>query len=369
MPHLKKILGLRLAMPLLLVLAALTLGAAPAEAKSCWKIVGWIEGSSSCCKQAVLEPADCTVTPPGYVWTEVKHPYNAPEGLWLLVKEDEPFLQTKGLFYYNGVDADGTPKIIQNWIVSTGGGSRPETTKTPPLTKPKSGVNIDVPFDLDPICGFQITVRGSRPENFYTSGRNPWGNPAVLEVPPGSGIWQVTFGGQPPASCVRRDDPRFYHSDGRFLGLHFGFWTDDAIVNLIDSGQTGGAPCWLIGENGSVPCTGITGHKVDRNRHFVDVINVTARDFGVMNAQIAVAPGEIDINVLTRGELDSLPWEPLHLEDHFLPAAVDGTAGELRLHIPEAIQGQPGYAVLSYDIADPVSLEVLTTVTLEFPLE
>jgi len=51
-----------------------------------------------------------------------------------------------------------------------------------------SGVNIDVPFSLDTICGFQIVVVGEKPVNFYTGSRNPWGAPTVTEVPPGSHI-------------------------------------------------------------------------------------------------------------------------------------------------------------------------------------
>lgn len=356
---------LRVLLPLLLMVTGLALAAAPAQAASCWKVTGWGPGSYP---TAILVPADCTVTPPGYVWTQVHYGSPHPEDLWILVPADDPFLQTHGVFYYYGLDANGVPRIRQDYIVSTEEGSKPVTTTTPPLTRPKSGVNIDVPFDLDPVCGFQITLRGNPPQNFYTGGRNPWGNPTIQETPPGSRVWVLTFGGLPAGPCISKNDPRFYDG-GKFLGLHFGFWTDDAIVDFIGGGQTGGAPCTLIGLSGAVPCTGITGHKVDRNRHFVDVLNPVERVFNVRNAQIVTVQTGIGINGLTRNDLGDLPWQPLPMGTEILPPASGGQPGVLTLGIPEDVQLQQGFAVLSFDVADPMNPAALTTVTLEFPLQ
>jgi hypothetical protein len=226
----------------------------------------------------------------------------------------------------------------------------------PPTTGP--GVNIDVPFTIDPICGFQIIVQSSTPPvNFYNGVRNPWGAPSVQEVPVGSGIWVLTFG---PGPCFSPNDPRFFEN-GVFKGLHFGFWTSVTLV------QFQGAPCWLIGQNGSVPCTGITGHIA--NRRFVDVLNGSAQAVAVQNAAIAVSAEAVPINNLTRGALDHLSWEPLRLDDNFVPAAAGSQPGTLRLNIPEHIRSQRGFAVFSYDITDTETSEVLSTVTLEVPLQ
>ena len=62
------------------------------------------------------------------------------------------------------------------------------------LALPPSGVNIDVRFTNDLICGFQIIVHGKKPTNFYLGAQNPWGNPTVVETPPGSSIWVITWG-------------------------------------------------------------------------------------------------------------------------------------------------------------------------------
>jgi len=226
-----------------------------------------------------------------------------------------------------------------------------------PASRP--GVNIDVPFGLDPICGFQIIVQSATaPQNFYTGTRNPWGNPTVQEVPPGSGIWVLTFGG-PGGPCFSRNDPRFW-TGSTFLGLHFGFWTNVTLV------QFQGAPCWLIGQGTSVPCSGITGHNAGGG--FLDVLNGANQAVALANVEIAVAPQAIPINDLTRDSLGDLPWEPLPLGSNLVPAGEEGQPGMLRLDIPGHIQSQKGFVVFSYDVTNPETFEVLSTVTLEFEL-
>jgi hypothetical protein len=219
------------------------------------------------------------------------------------------------------------------------------------------GVNIDVPFSLDPICGFQIIVQSATaPTNIYTGVRNPWGAPTVTEVPPGSGIWVLTFG---PGPCFSHSDPRFLEG-GVFKGLHFGFHTTVTLV------QFQGAPCWLIGQSTSVPCTGITGHNAGGVG--VNVLNGTAAALSVRNVEAAFSPGLIPINDLTRGQQEHLPWQTVRLSSDFLPASTEGQPGTLRLDIPQNILSQKGFVVFSYDVNNAETGENLSTVTLEFEL-
>src|SRR5947208_3304461 len=94
---------------------------------------------------------------------------------------------------------------------------------------PNTGINTDCPFpvSVDPICGIQITVYGSQPVNFYAGARMPaaWLPPVIVETPVGSGNWTVTFGNNPPASCISRNDPR-WRECGVFKGVHFGFYSN-----------------------------------------------------------------------------------------------------------------------------------------------
>lgn len=234
---------------------------------------------------------------------------------------------------------------------------------------PNSGVNIDVPFNSDPVCGFQITVRGKKPSNFYLGARNPWGNPDIQEVPPGSNIWVLTFGGKPTDPCYQRNNPIFWEKqkDGSFvfLGLHFGFWTEDGLVDIL----SGHRPCTIIGPGGTFePCSGMTGHTV-RGWRFLDVRNAGLADVAVADVQVAFAPAAIEIDMLAPDTLTGLDWQPVDVADPIVPAAQDGVPGILTLEVPEDFVGRNGYAVFTFNVVDPGSLETLNTVTIEFPLQ
>ena len=230
---------------------------------------------------------------------------------------------------------------------------------------PSSGINVDgyFPDSLDPICGLQIVLTGSKPVSFYNAGRNPWGPPTITEWFPGSGIWIVRFGG-PTGPCFPRSYPDFWNGT-QFLGLHFGFYTDDPAATFVDADGSN-SPCVYFGVNGPVPCTGIIGYHI--YNWGVALLNGNDQVFAVQNAEIAVADGLVPLNELTRRDLDHLEWEPLDLEGSILPAASDAGPGRLDVGIPDHIRNNSGWAVLSYDVANPETGEVVSTVTLEFPL-
>jgi hypothetical protein len=235
----------------------------------------------------------------------------------------------------------------------------------PPAALP-SGINTDVPFSIGTICGFQIVVTGEKPVNFYTGSRNPWGAPTVIEVPPGSHVWVVTYGGS-SGPCFSRNDPRFWQDGivgGTFLGLHFGFYTNDPIVNLIGSGSVN-ATCWLIGPGGTVVVgPPLTGHTV--SGWIINVQNANAQGVALANAQLAVVPSEIPINSLTRSDLDRLSWQDVQLESNAVPGGSNEHPGTLPISLPLA--GQKGWAVFSYSVLDAKSGDASSTVTLEFPI-
>lgn len=214
------------------------------------------------------------------------------------------------------------------------------------------GVNIDVPFNDDPVCGFAIIVSAAQaPTNFYTGTRNPWGAPTVTQL--GPGLWLLQFGG-PSGPCFPRS---LFFENGVFKGLHFGFHTSVTLV------QFQGSPCWVFGVNGSTPCSGITGHS--SNGGGIQVINGGATAVALNNAAVALSRTQIEINDLTRDDLDHLSWEPLSLESNVVPAAADGRSGTLWIGVPEHLQGQGGWVVFSYDVTDPKTSRVQSTVTLE----
>lgn len=233
---------------------------------------------------------------------------------------------------------------------------------------PNSGVNIDVPFNSDPVCGFQITVKGKKPSNFYLGARNPWGNPTIQEVPPGSSIWVLTFGGKPTDPCYQRNNPIFWENGvvgGKFLGLHFGFWTEDGLVDIL----SGNRPCTIFGPGGTFePCSGMTGHTV-RGWRFLDVRNAGLADVAVANVQVAFAPAAIEIDVLAPDTLTGLDWRPIGVANPIVPAAQGDVPGILTLEVPSDLVGRNGYAVFTFDVLDPKSSETLNTVTIEFPLQ
>jgi hypothetical protein len=218
---------------------------------------------------------------------------------------------------------------------------------------PNTGVNIDVPFNDDPVCGFAIIVSAATaPQNFYTGTRNPWGAPTVTQL--GPGLWLLQFGG-PSGPCFPRS---LFFESGVFKGLHFGFHTSLTLVQFQNS------PCWVFGVNGSTPCSGITGHGV--HDWGVAVANDTAVALAVRNVQAAVSSNPIDINDLTRDDLDHLAWQSVRLESDIVPAGSEGQPGTLPILIPDNLRGQKGWLVFSYDIGDPRSDKVFSTVTLEF---
>jgi hypothetical protein len=219
-------------------------------------------------------------------------------------------------------------------------------------TLPHTGVNIDVPVSDDPVCGFVIIVQSATaPQNFYTGPRNPWGAPTVTQL--GPGLWMLQFGG-PSGPCFPLST---FLVDGQHK-LHFGFHTPLTLVQFQNS------PCWVFGANGSTPCSGITGHNV--HDWGVAVMNDNAVALAVRNVQAAVSADPIDIDDLTRGDLDHLSWQSVRLESSIVPAASEGHPGTLPILIPENLRGEKGFVVFSYDIADPTSSKVFSTVTLEF---
>jgi hypothetical protein len=243
-------------------------------------------------------------------------------------------------------------------VVGAGPGG-PSTLPTLP-----SGVNIDVPFSTSSVCGFQIVVVGERPTNLYTGSRNPFPAPSITEVPVGSHNWVITWG--PISPCISRDDPRFWSADGTtFLGLHFGFLTTDPIVHLISSGSVN-ATCWVLGPDGWVPGPRLTGHNSLGG--FLNVLNANAQALAVGNAQIVVSPTEIPINGLTRSDLGQLNWQDVKLDKNIVPGGSNDAPGTLSIALP-SLQGQKGWAVVTYSTADPATGEAQSTVTLEYPIQ
>jgi len=256
-------------------------------------------------------------------------------------------------------------------------------TPAPAAARPNTGINTDghFPPDVDPICGVRITVYGSQPVNFYTGGRNPWGAPVIA---PGTspGSWTVTFGDPVSGPCFSRNDDIFKEC-GVFKGLHFGFYTDDPIVNLLNP-NTGiwsnlGPPCVYFGPNGEVPCSGLSSHSTGNvGLGQVEIINASpnaaasAKDVGqalkIQNVRIAVAPDLVAINDLGPCALKNLQWQDVQLTESLLPASTEGNPGTLTVKIPENIRAQSGWAVMVYDVTDLETGEVLTTSTLDFPL-
>jgi hypothetical protein len=223
-----------------------------------------------------------------------------------------------------------------------------------------NGVNIDVRFTNDLICGFQIIVHGKKPTNFYLGTQNPWGNPTVVETPPGSSIWVITWGSPQNGPCFPRSSSIFWNN-GVFVGAHFGFYTDEPLSEILGSGMN-----WVFGLNTSFPGPPLTGHSV----HGWNVAVANANDvaLSVRNVQVAVAAAEIPINDLARHSLGGLSWQPVRLADDYLPAGSNEAPGILSFDLPSSVQGQKGWGVVTYDVVDPANPKSYSTVTFEFLL-
>jgi hypothetical protein len=259
---------------------------------------------------------------------------------------------------------------------------------TGPAQIPNTGINSDVsfPWGVNPICGLKITVYGSQPVNFYTGGRMPpeWLPPDIVADPLHPGYWTVTFRDKVTGKCYDRNDPRWFEC-GVFKGVHFGFYTDDPVVHFLSPDSSVwsqvGPPCVFFDSNGNeVPCGGLTSHGVQGG--VVAIHNDTpaaaaavasraasaaSQGLLIQNARIAVVPDIIPINNLGPCDLQALPWQGLQLADNVLPPS-DGEVGTLNVPIPDNILAQQGWAVMTYDVVDSATGEVLTTSTLDFPL-
>lgn len=264
---------------------------------------------------------------------------------------------------------------------------------TGPAQLPNTGINTDAHFPpgVDPVCGVRITVYGSKPVNFYTGGRMPaeWLPPDIVEDPPNSGYWTITFRDKVNGKCFDRNDPRWWEC-GVFKGIHFGFYTSDPVVNLLNPDSSVwsqvGPPCVFFTPNGEVPCTGLTSHGVHAGQ--IAILNATpgaaaaaaavptrdsvsadtgAQTLSIQNVRIAVAPDMVAINDLGPCAQQALAWQDVQLADSTLPPS-DGGVGTLNVPIPDNILAQQGWAVMVYDVVDSATGEVLTSSTLDFPL-
>lgn len=260
---------------------------------------------------------------------------------------------------------------------------------------PNTGINSDCPFPVgvDPICGIQITVYGSRPVNFYTGARMPasWLPANIVETPVGSGNWTITYGNNPPATCISRSDPRWYEC-GVFKGVHFGFYSNDPVVNYLNPDSSIwsqlGPPCVYFGPHGeTIPCTGLTSHAAHGFGQ-IAILNATASastatsaatvrrvkasgpsGLRISNVRIAVVADAVAINNLGPCALRDLAWQNVALANSTLPPSTpEGGVGSLDVPIPDNILGQKGWAVMTYDVTDPLTGNVLTSSTLDFQL-
>lgn len=237
------------------------------------------------------------------------------------------------------------------------GGQVDQQAAAPALGGPRTGINVDVPFDGEEICGFEIIVTVDQaPQSIYTGDRNPWPNPPfpiITQVGTNPNQWKLVYGG-PNGPCFPRST--FEDSNGVFLGVHFGFNTSLTISHFANS------LCFTYDANGvKVPCSGITGHDV--HGWNVAVLNDAANHLAIGRVEVALAPDVVDINVLTRGDLNHLDWEPVRLETGIVPAW-----GSVLLTVPEHLRNRGGWAVFSFEISDPRTSKYLQTTTLQFKL-
>jgi hypothetical protein len=260
--------------------------------------------------------------------------------------------------------------------------------------RPFTGINTDAPFpvSVDPICGIQITVYGSEPTNVYSGTRMPasWLPPVIS--PSGFGGWTITFGGTSSSDCISRSDSRWWEC-GVFKGVHFGFNTTDSVIQELNPNPNiwsqVGPPCVYFGPHGeTTPCTGLTSHGINTN--LIAIFNNTAssgagasaarvrvragvksgaQGLKISNVRIAVVPDAVAINSLGPCALANLAWQDLPLADSVLPPSTpEGGVGTLNVPIPDNILSQTGWAVMTYDVTDPATGNVLTSSTLDFPL-
>lgn len=175
---------------------------------------------------------------------------------------------------------------------------------------------------------------------------------------------------------------------GVFKGVHFGFYTTDPVVHELNPDPTKwssvGPACVYFDSHGNqIPCAGLTSHGL--NGAAIAIFNNTvsasastsaavfhakdgASGLYIKNVQIAVVQDAVAINNLGPCALKDLEWANVPLDDSYLPPTVNGKVGTLNVPIPDDILSQKGWAVMTYDVVDPVTGYVLSSSTLDFPL-
>ena len=82
-----------------------------------------------------------------------------------------------------------------------------------------------------------------------------------------------------------------------------------------------------------------------------------------------ITPAAVPINNLGPCDLRDLAWQNVALANSTLPPSTpEGGVGSLDVPIPDNILSQKGWAVMTYDVVDPATGNVLTSSTLDFPL-
>jgi hypothetical protein len=241
--------------------------------------------------------------------------------------------------------------------------ARPLVPPPPPPVGGGGGFhqNIDVPFNIDPICGFEITVIADRePQSNYDGHFNPWGDPTIVNDPPGSNRWKLIFG-NPDGSgpCFKRDHfSRGTHEKPEPFMLHFGFSSDNPVIAYDPSA------CRFIARGGAkVRCNApIIGLAPLQSKWMLGVTNMLDRELAVENVRWVLVDTPVAINDLMPTLTEH--GTPLWLENNIIPAAQGDQPGILSIDLPAELQGQHGHLVMSYDVRDLANPEQFSTVTM-----
>ncbi len=267
------------------------------------------------------------------------------------------------------------PLILVGSLVLAQGGPVAEANLEPELSRfapvanygNVTGVNIDIPFACQVICGISITVQGKPcepPTSFYSGIHNPWKTPSnIQEIPAGSGTWVITFGGV-DGPCFDRNATdangnKYFWTGTTFRGVHLGFYIPGAN-NLYNPGDNYFNFAYAIHcEEGTYYGSGVPGHTTGGGG-----INVVAGQ-DVRMADVMVAPASrVQLNDLRPDLVPELPWQPIQLANDVV------TAEGLHIPIPQSIlQNSSGRIIFAYSMEDPDTGESRGSVTLDFPVQ
>lgn len=249
--------------------------ASVASAAECWKLLSWAPDNS-----AVVEPTDCTTTPPGYGWVD-EIELNDANDHQLLLPLNDPHLPW-AVFVLTGYDSGGVPIII--WDVIPGDPTDNGLDTNPPEPGvPNAGSRVRLRHRFTGNCVYSVGTNNASARHRECSSdadliyvledagggyyrlRNEAHNQCLFAAYGNGGdvrnwsCWndpEMVFALDPASDGSYRirdvdDNQCAYNHSGNSTVHHWACWADPNMEYFVDIVEYGGWTSWLDRDNPS----------------------------------------------------------------------------------------------------------------------